>query len=264
MTLVLTQTDAGVAVITLNRPKQLNALNLELAKDLAAAVSAAAHESSVRCVVVRGAGGCFSVGGDLNMLQGIAGEANSVRRWVPRQLLNDLHQTVIAIRTMAKPVVAAIEGVAAGGALSLALTCDYVIMEEKARLTYAYDALGISPDAGGSYVWPRLLGERAALELAFFGGQFSSSEALTKGLINRVVSKADFEREVASIAGRLAQGPTLAFGKVKRLIYASLSASLAEQLEAEAADVGDCLVSDDFTEALRAFLEKRTAKFSGH
>ena len=263
MSLVLSRTEGGVALITLNRPEEHNALNVELCAELAAILSTAATDPSIRCVVLRGAGGEFSVGGDLKMLLGIADKDEATRRLVPRLLLNGLHQAVISVRAMNKPVIAAVQGAIAGGALSLALACDFVIVEEGARLVFAYDALGVSPDAGGSYIWPRLVGERAAIELAFFGGSFSAEEALSKGLVNRVVSKGDFEHEVASIADRLAHGPTLAFGKVKRLVYASQLTSLPQQLEAEATEVLDCLVSEDFTEALHAFIERRPAKFAG-
>jgi 2-(1,2-epoxy-1,2-dihydrophenyl)acetyl-CoA isomerase len=262
--LVLIQVEGGVATLSLNRPQEQNALTIEMSAAIAAALAEVAQDTTVRCVVLRGSGGRFSVGGDFAMLGASIEQGDAARRLVPRRVLDGLNQAVIQIRSMQKPVIGVLEGAVAGGALSLVLACDFVIAEDGARLVYAYDALGISPDAGGSYVWPRLLGERAAMELALFGGAIKAQDALAKGVINRAVPRANLDETVASIAAQLAAGPTMGYGRTKRLIYASSRNSLAEQLEAEAVDVADCLASDDFADALKAFAEKRKPKFEGH
>ncbi len=260
---VISETKDAIATITLNGPDEMNVLSLERSRDLARALTLAAQDGEVRCVVLRGAGGNFCAGANVKYMLKNFDLDDGERHFNTRQILNDLHQTTRTIRTMAKPVIACVEGAAAGGGFSIAMGCDMVVAAENAKFTMAYNNLGLSPDASGSYSLPRLVGVRKAIELAFLGDPLSAHEALELGIINRVVADAELTSETAVLAARLASGATFAMGKTKMLYYRSLASSYEEQLEAEGDAVTSCMVSDDFREAVQAFVEKRPRNFVG-
>ncbi|HJM51118.1 MAG TPA: enoyl-CoA hydratase-related protein [Alphaproteobacteria bacterium] len=253
----------AIATITLNGPDEMNVLSIERARDLARAVTLAALDPEVRCVVLQGAGGNFCAGADVKWMLSKFELSDAERRFGAKQILNDLHQTTRTLRTMAKPVIASVEGAAAGGGFSIVMGCDMIVAAENAVFTMAYSNLGLCPDASGSYSLPRLVGVRKAIELAFLGEPIGAREALELGIVNRLVADAELATETAALAGRLAAGATYAYGKTKMLYYRSLASSYEEQLEAEGDAVTDCMISEDFREAVQAFVEKRPRMFVG-
>lgn len=260
---VISETKNAIATITLNRPEALNALNLELAQQLAAAVQAAEHDASVRCVVIRGAGGHFMAGGDLKFFKGELGRPPEERRRFFRSVVETVHPTMLAIRRMEKPVIASVEGAAAGFGLSLMCACDLAIAADNAYFSLAYISIATSPDGSGSFFLPRIVGLRHAMEIALLGERFDARRALELGLINRLVPLDRLTAETEALAARLASGPTHAYGATKRLLNASLDRTLEAQLEAEAASFAGCSATEDFVEGITAFTEKRKPAYKG-
>ena len=253
----------AIATITLNGPDEMNVLSLERSRDLARAVTLAGQDTEVRCVVLQGAGGNFCAGANVKSMLENLDLSDAERHFRARQILNELHLTTRTIRAMPKPVIASVEGAAAGGGFSIAMGCDMVVAAENAKFTMPYNNLGLCPDASGTYSLPRLVGVRKAVELAFMGDPIGAREALDLGIINRVVADAELASETAALASRLAAGATFAYGKTKMLYYRSLASSYDEQLEAEGDAVTSCMASDDFREAVKAFVEKRPRNFTG-
>ena len=261
---VLFSSADGIATITLNRPAALNALNADMVVELAHAVHTAGQDD-VRVVVIRGAGGHFMAGGDIKSFKGWL-DAEPDRTVIERDFVSfirPVHETITAIRAMPKPIVAAIQGACAGFGVSLASACDLAIAADDAFFTLAYCHLGTSPDGGSTYALPRAVGLKRAFEIALLGDRFDAPTAKAAGLINQVVSTEDFEPATAKLAERLARGPTRAYANTKALLNASLGASLAEQLDAEAKSFAECAATDDFAEGVRAFIEKRSPLFTG-
>ncbi|MFZ5815660.1 MAG: enoyl-CoA hydratase-related protein [Bacillota bacterium] len=252
-TILYTVDEAGVCTITLNRPDKLNAFNSTQHKEFIEALSRAEKESGVRCVVITGAGRGFCAGQDLDAVgKGPIGE-------VVRKFYNTW---ITKLRTMEKPVLAAVNGVAAGAGCSLALACDLIIMSEKASYVQAFVKIGLVPDSGASYFLPRLIGYHKAMELALFGDKVSAQEALALGLCNRVAPEAEFSEMVSAWAQRLAKGPR-SMGWIKRQFTRGLDRPLSEILELEAYMQEAAGNSADAKEGIAAFLEKREAKFTG-
>ncbi|MGD9537186.1 MAG: enoyl-CoA hydratase/isomerase family protein [Alphaproteobacteria bacterium] len=260
---IITETEGGVATVTLNRPEALNALNVELARALSAALLAAEADSNVRCVVLKGAGGHFMAGGDLKFFGGLLKEPVTERRRFFREMVETVHPTMIALRRMPKPVLASVEGAAAGFGMSLMLACDLAIAADTAYFSLAYVNIGTSPDGSGTFFLPRAVGLRRAMEIALLGERFDAAKALELGLVNRVVPADALAAETGKLAARLASGPTFAIGATKRLLNRSLESSLESQLEAEADSFSACSTSDDFVEGITAFIEKRKPGFEG-
>src|SRR5213594_579535 len=205
----------GVATITLNRPEAYNALNLALGGDLFHATLEADEDRAVRCIVVTGAGKAFCAGGDVKDFNDNADRIGVVIK----ELTTYLHGAVSRLARTAKPVIMAVNGVAAGGGLSLALSGDLVVAAESARFTMAYSKIAASPDGSASYFLPRLIGLRRAMELYFTNRVLSAREALEWGLVTRVVPDAELASAVQALARELAHGPSLAFGGAKRLFH---------------------------------------------
>ena len=253
----------GVATITLDRPEVRNALSPSTMDELASAVEAC-REPEVRAVVLNGAGGAFCAGADVpafteNLKDGPEQLSAHLRAQAGR-----LHtEVILAIRALPKPVIAAVGGVAAGGGLGLALACDLRLASEKARFFMAYAGIGATADGGSTYFLPRLLGPALAMEVYLMNQPISAERALEMGLVNRVVPTEELERHATELAGRLASGPTVAFGKVKALMGASWGTSLASQLEAETSAISDIALTHDFQEGVTAFVEKRAPRFRG-
>lgn len=254
---VLTTREAGVLILTLNRPEVLNGLTDDVLDALAEGCRKAASDDEVRVVVITGAGRGFCSGQDLR-----AGLANGDAD--VRSHLRDHYVPMIrAIRGLEKPVVASVNGVAAGAGMSLALACDFRIAAESATFIQAFVRIGLVPDAGSSYFLPRLVGMAKALEMTMLGETLVAAEALRIGLVNKVVGDDDLARATAEFAAPLARGPRSA-GLIKKLITASLDNSLDSQLHREEEAQAEAASSADFAEGVAAFMGKRPAQFTGH
>ena len=247
--------DGGVLTLTLNRPDVLNAFNTSLHKAFLAGLKEAA-DAEVRAVVVTGAGRGFCVGQDLTEFQ--EGPLS-----IDERLRSTYHRNVLAIRALEKPVIAAVNGPAAGAGLSLACACDIRIAAESASFVPAFIGIGLVPDSGGSYFIARLLGASRAFELMSQNRKLSASEALEWGLVSEVVADDALAGRVGELAGMYAQAPTRGLGMTKRLFDNAQSATLEEQLEMEAQLQAAATQTDDFREGVTAFLEKRPPQFTG-
>ena len=249
----------SVATITLNRPDRYNALNGQMVEELLEVVIACHEDRAVRAVVLMGAGQAFCAGGDVREF---IEHADTIALYVKR-LLMPLQSVITCICRMSKPVIAGVNGVAAGAGMGLAMACDLAVAAESARFTMAYAKIGLPPDAGSSYFLPRLVGLRRAVELTFTNRVLTADEAKAWGLVNRVVPDAELVTAVDALANELASGPTLALGRAKRLLFMSDQASLETQMENEAQSIALSSQTADFREGMGAFAEKRTPIFSG-
>jgi len=245
----------GVATISLNRPDSLNALNTAMRKELLAALKAASRDEAIRAVVLTGTGRGFCSGADLR------GGANE--RSFRAVLTAEYNPLISAIRELPKPVIAAVNGVAAGAGVSLALGCDLVYAADEARFILAFVRIGLVPDSGAIHALVHALGRHRAAELAFTGDPLSAAEAAESGLINGVVPAAELASHVSGIAQRLAQGPTRAIGLTKRLINQADRPGFAESLSLEAALQELAGRTQDHAEGIAAFSEKREPRFAG-
>src|SRR6058998_2325130 len=257
-TLLLDRADA-VATITLNRPDAYNALNLALGRDLFAAALEVDEDPGVRCVVITGAGKAFCGGGDVKDFA----EALPRIGVLVKELTTYVHGAVSRLARSDKPVIMAVNGVAAGGGLSLALSGDLVLAAESARFTMAYSKIAATPDGSSSYFLPRLVGLRRAMELYFTNRVLSAREALEWGLVTRVVPDAELKSAVDALARELAQGPSKAFGGAKRLFHQSTWESLETQMELEAQAIAASGRTEDFKSGVRAFANKKQTTFHG-
>lgn len=260
---VLTGIRDGIGTITLNRPAALNALTPEMTDGLIAATARFEREPSVRCVVLRGAGDHFMAGGDVKGFHKALSEDRDAHLAGLERRVIKAHQTIYQLRRMAKPVLAVVQGAAAGFGLSLLLAADLAIASDDAYFTLAYRHIGLSADGGATYFLPRIVGERRALEIALLGERFGAAKALEFGILNRVVPRAALEEEALRLARQLADGPTVALGLAKRLIRASLDNSWDEQSHREAEALPLAAATDDHIEGVAAFVEKRKPVFRG-
>lgn len=249
------ETDGGVATITLNRPDSLNALNAEMRRELRTAVRQAGRDATVGAVVLTGAGRGFCSGADL---RGGGGE-----REFRRVLRDEYNPLITAIRELPKPVLAAVNGVAAGAGVSLALACDLLYASDEARFIQAFVRIGLVPDSGSTRTLVRALGRHRAAQLIFSGAPLSAAEAYDAGLVAEVVPGAELAAAVAARAAALASAPTAALGFAKRLIADAEDATLAASLDAEAALQELAGRTADHAEGVAAFAEKREPRFSG-
>jgi 2-(1,2-epoxy-1,2-dihydrophenyl)acetyl-CoA isomerase len=250
---------AQVATITLNRPDAFNALDLQLGSELFHAALEVDEDPDVRCVVITGAGRAFCAGGD------VKGFADNLPRIgvLIKELTTYLHGAVSRLCRSDKPVIMAVNGVAAGGGFSFALSGDLVVAAESARFTMAYSKIAATPDGSSSYFLPRLIGLRRAMELYFTNRVLSAREALEWGLVTRVVADAELKTAVETLARELAQGPTRAFGAAKRLLHQSTWESLETQMELEAQAIAASGHTQDFAAGVTAFVNKQTPTFRG-
>ncbi|MBI1846737.1 MAG: enoyl-CoA hydratase [Candidatus Rokubacteria bacterium] len=257
-TLTLERRD-GIATIMLNRPEAYNALNLTMGRELFHAALEVDEDPAVRCVVVTGAGKAFCAGGDVRDF------ADNLERIgvLVKELTTYLHGTVSRFCRSLKPVIMAVNGVAAGGGFSFALSGDVVIATESAKFTMAYSKIAATPDGSSSYFLPRLVGLRRAMELYFTNRTLSAREAEAWGLITRAVPDAEFKGAVDALARELAQGPTLAFGHAKRLFHQSTWESLETQMELEAQGIAASGHTEDFRGGVTAFANKKSPTFQG-
>ena len=259
--LLLTR-DGAVATLTLNRPDALNVLDLAMMDALVAHTAELSADSTLRVVVLRGAGKHFMAGGDLRTFAAQLSEIPPARRQTEFQRIVDrLHPAIEHLQRMPHAVIGAVQGAVAGFGLSLVGACDLVVASDDAYFSSAYRQIGLSPDGGGTWSLPRIVGLRKALEIYLLSERFDAREAQRIGLVNRVVDGAALEATVSAMAQSIATGPALALGNVKRLLRESSGRTLSEQLHAEAESFARCAATDDFAEGIRAFLDKRPPRF---
>ena len=257
---MLVEQDESVVTLTMNRPDVLNAINTLMLEELTEAVEAAAHNDAIRCVVLAGAGQAFGAGQDLTEFG--SAHAGSQPLKVSEHLAK-YHRLILAIRHMPKPVIAAIQGVATGISLNIALACDMRIAADNARLLEAFARIGLVPDGGGGYTLPRLIGLGRALEMAMLADEVSGPEAERIGLVNRCVPLSELDETTRALAKRLANGPTRTYRLIKELMYKSLDIDLQASLRLEGQLQEAAYATADHREAVDAFLHKRAVKFTG-
>ena len=253
---VETSREGAVLTITLNRPDVLNAFNTAMHEGLAAALKEA-RDPEVRAVVITGAGRGFCVGQDLTEFREAPGDIGD-------RLRSTYHPNILAIRALEKPVIAAVNGAAAGAGMSFACACDLRIAADSASFVPAFINIGLVPDSGGSYFVTRILGPARAFEWLTSGRKLSAAEAHAWGLVSEVVEADGLVARVAEVAAQLAALPTRGIGMTKRLIDHALNATLERQLEREAELQTAATQTEDFREGVAAFLEKRPPEFRGN
>src|SRR3954453_24083992 len=263
METVNVHTRAGAAIIELNRPEVMNAWNRQFGLDLLAAIEQVASDDEVRAVCITGAGRGFSSGADLKDMGNNDDRTPEGHPDVRSTLTEPYHPIITGIRTMPKPVVAAVNGPAVGIGLSLALAADLVIAKESAYFLLAFVNIGLVPDGGSSLFVPERVGLARATEMAMLGERVPAPKAADWGLINRAVPDEAFDDEVAALLDRLAEGATASYAGTKRQLNAWLFERMDAQLELEAQLQREAAGSDDFLEGVAAFAQKRQARFSG-
>ncbi len=248
--------EADVATLTLNRPQQLNAVSLNMACAMEKVLSEIGQDNSTKVVIITGAGRGFCSGLDINALA----EASNLSA----KELNKLMQTLaFPVYNLAQPVIAAINGVAAGYGMALAMLCDMRIGSEKARFSSGYLRMGLPPDIGSTYSLPRIMGTAKAMELMVIGDTFDAAEAYRSGMLNKVVPEEDLMKEAREMATKIAKGPPLAIVQTKQAIRKGIHNSLEQQIAVECSAFYACLKTEDHQEGLNAFREKRPPEFKG-
>ncbi len=259
-TILLTQT-GSIATMTFNRPAVFNAMSHELIHAFRDVTAQLKVSTTIRVLIVKGAGKAFLAGGDVAMFHQRKDDPTLAASVKP--LGDALHDGIIAIREMPFPVIAQIQGACAGAGVSVALACDFAIASTQASFNTAYTKIGLSPDGGSTWFLPRFVGMKKAAELIMLSESINADAALALGLVNRVVAAGTLETEVNALATRLSQGATLAFANTKRLLNQSFVTPIRQHLDDEIAYFADCAKTDDFKEGVTAFVEKRGAVFTG-
>jgi 2-(1,2-epoxy-1,2-dihydrophenyl)acetyl-CoA isomerase len=257
---VLESAEDGIAVLVMNRPERLNALNSELAVALNEALGRVAADSSVRAVVLTGAGRAFCAGGDLALI-GKGRQTGNVATLEPVRRAG--MQIVLKMRCMPQPVIAAVNGAAAGAGMNIALAADIRIAAEEATFGQNFAKVGLYPDYGGTFFLPELVGPSKAAEMFYLGDMIDARTAERLGLVSRVVPAAQLEGEVRNLAQKIAQGPPIAIRAAKETLFASKRPQLERALEEEVRHQLECFQSEDCAEGITAFFEKRQPKFRG-
>ncbi|MBK6631108.1 MAG: enoyl-CoA hydratase [Betaproteobacteria bacterium] len=262
---VLLEIRGAVATLTLNRPQAMNSLGQEMAQALLARAEELQQAAGVKVVVVTGAGDHFMAGGDIKEFKGIIAAAPEQRQQAFHDMISDyVHPAIEILRGLPQPVVAKVRGACAGFGFSLMAGCDLAVAADNAYFTTGYALLGTSADGGSTWFLPRLIGAKRAAELMLLAERIDAQQALSLGLVNRVVPLAELDAACAALAQRLAAGPAQAHAGTKRLLGQSLLTPLTEQLGAEAQSFARCSATADFAEGVAAFIEKRKPAFKGH
>ncbi len=257
---VLYGKEGPVGVITLNRPEKLNAFAGKMRQELTAVAEHAAGDADVRVLVITGNGRAFCAGADIGYMR----ELMESKNWKAfGELVEAGREVVTTIRSVAKPVIASLNGPAAGGGANLALACDLRIASDRASIGQTFNRIGLHPDWGGTYLLPRLVGHARALELIYTGRMVEAQEAEALGLFHRVVPHEELQAATLDLAHELAAKPPIALALAKAAVYASDERTLAQCLDVELEHQLQCFKSDDAQEGLQAFLEKRQPRFKG-
>jgi len=260
-TIQLEMRDPGVGIITLNRPAALNALTIEVGNEFLRAVGEA-RERGARAIILTGAGRAFCAGGDLREMRRM-GETEGRADAFFDEPLGLLNECIMLIRQTPVPFIAAVNGVASGGGCNFALACDLVLAAESARFNQAFVGIGLTPDCGGTFILPRLVGQKIATELLMTGDFVDARRAAEIGMINRVLPDAELMNEAYALAARLAAGPTVALGRIKQLLEKGATNDYVAQLELEHKAQLQSGQTADFKEGVAAFLEKRPPRYTG-
>lgn len=255
---LLVSLEGGIKRITFNRPDRRNAVDHETFALLREAVEESARDES-RVIILTGAGDAFCAGADIAALS-----PEEIARFdVTASLRDNINPSIMALRTVPKPVIARVHGHAAGIGCNYALACDLIIASEQAVFSELFVRIALMPDGGGTFFLPRLVGYHKAFELMATGEAISAQEAMRLGIVNRVVPFAELDATVNQLAEKLAQSPAIALAGMKAALNHSMNSDLASALNFEAIHQGDCFRSADFREGVAAFLEKRKANFTG-
>lgn len=255
---VILEREGDLAVVRLNRPHVMNALDVAMAERLCAIIESLATDRTLRAIAIRGEGRGFCAGGDVG---GFAEDADSLHRL--DLLMQRFHAAIDRLASIPVPTVAILHGAVAGAGFSLSLACDFAVAAETTKFTLAYAKIGITPDGGSSWGLPRIVGTRKALEIALLSDVFAAEDALRTGLVTRVVPPERVVEEGMALARRLAAGPTAALARTKALIQGAGAATLAEQLERERQAFLASASTRDFAEGKAAFMAKRPPVFEG-
>jgi len=258
---ILVSESDGVMTITLNRPDKLNSFIGHMRRDLAEALEQAGSERSIRVVILTGAGRAFCAGGDIEFMAELMERRDSEEF---ARILGAGRRVILAIRQMTKPVIAAVNGIAAGAGCNLALACDLRLASTAASFTQSFVKVGLNPDWGGTYFLPRLVTPNKACELFFLGETLKAEEAARLNIVNQVVSPEELDSATLELAQRLKVAPPIAIAAAKQAVYMSEANDLDEMLRYETESQIRCFESEDGHEGVRAFLEKREPKFTGH
>jgi 2-(1,2-epoxy-1,2-dihydrophenyl)acetyl-CoA isomerase len=259
MNSILLKIENNIAFITLNRPDVFNSFNREMALLFQNTLDDCANDANVRAMVITGNGKAFCAGQDLKEVT--TPELNPGMRKILEEHYNPIIQR---IRTIEKPIIAAVNGVAAGAGANIAMACDIVVATEHASFIQAFSKIGLVPDSGGTFFLPRLIGFQKASALMMLGDKVNALEAYNSGMIYKLYPTATFEEEVMALASTLAQMPTKALGLTKRLLNQSMTNSLEQQLALESDLQIEASSSNDYKEGVTAFVEKRTPDFKGN
>jgi 2-(1,2-epoxy-1,2-dihydrophenyl)acetyl-CoA isomerase len=257
---LLFEVNENIAKITLNRPEAMNALSTDLATELIQVFESLSANSDIRAVVLTGTGKAFSAGGDVKQMATVIGE-DAPNKF--RLALDIYHRLILLMRELPKPIIAAVNGVAAGAGFNLALACDVRIAASTAKFSQAFIRIGLIPDFGGTFFLPRIVGWAKAMELMMTGELIDAEKAKELGLVNLVVKGDELNETAGFFAKQAAELPTSAIGRLKKLLDASYTSTLSQQLELEAEMQMQCSATEDFTEGVKSFVEKRQAKFKG-
>lgn len=257
---VLETRHEGIVHLVLNRPEKLNALSAELSTALNDALTRIAEDDSARVVILSGAGRAFCSGGDLGAI-GKGRERRETKELGP--ILRSGMQAVLKMRVMPQPVIAAVNGPAAGAGMNVALAADIRVASDTATFGETFSRVGLYPDYGGTYFLPQLVGPSVAAEMFYTGEMIDAQTALRIGIVNRIVPLAQLEAEVKTVAQKIADGPPMAIRAIKEALFGSSAEELAKTLEQEAEKQMECFYSEDCQEGIRAFFEKRRPKFQG-
>jgi enoyl-CoA hydratase/carnithine racemase len=266
---ILFDVENNVGTITFNREYKLNAINGQMFDEIYEVLDEIAKDNEIRAAIITGKGRAFSTGGDFNQAsEGMAGDVDEVvdgGKMQSGEMEIDVSQKhlVLKLQKTSKPIIAAINGLALGGGLNLALNCDLIYASENAELGTFFMKRALVPEMSSTYILPRLVGIHKAKELIFFGDRFSAKEALKMGLLNGIFPEENFINEVRKIAERLARGPTISIGLAKLAINKVLEKNTLKALKLEAESLFEAFDTQDFTEGLLAFFEKREPDFLG-
>lgn len=255
---ILFNVNQGVATITLNRPKEMNSLNLEIIQELGNAVDECARNKNIRVVVITGSGKVFSAGDDIKIMEMSKGKSE-------KEIADIIEQKgyptfIKKIMALEKPVIASVNGICYGAGGEVAMACDYVIASEEASFGQLYINLGL---IGNTYLLPRYVGVKKAIELIWTGKIIKAKEAQQLGMINTVVAAESLQDETMKIAKKLSNGPTAAYGLAKKTVYESMTLNLEEGLRLMTASQGVLMKTNDHKEGVTAFLERRKAVYNG-